>query len=146
MKSRGSNSALHHHHCCPARGAPHVCLQVCYLSRGTTDQQFLESLDALYKGKHQYYGNIGGKKRSVDRFSILHFAGEVTYCVDGFIEKNNDTLYTVRPCCPLSLRLLRLRPDACAPSGIAGQGWLCSHLVRRCFRLIRFAGPGGAHG
>lgn len=28
------------------------------------------------------------------RFSVLHFAGEVTYCVDGFIEKNNDTLYT----------------------------------------------------
>jgi len=32
-------------------------------------------LDKTHKGKHAYYGNP--KKRSIDRFSILHFAGEL---------------------------------------------------------------------
>jgi hypothetical protein len=111
--------------------------EVCMLGRSTTDAAFLEALDKTHKvrhcfeacllrhiassyetllqGKHAYYGNP--KKKSVDRFSVLHFAGpcavntsallnnvphvclcqragEVPYCIDGFIEKNNDTLYS----------------------------------------------------
>ena len=31
--------------------------------------------------------------RKQDRFIVNHFAGSVEYCVQDFIEKNNDTLY-----------------------------------------------------
>jgi len=66
--------------------------EICYLGRETTDQEYLDKIDKAHKGKHEYYGNP--KKKAKDTFSVLHFAGEVTYSVNGFIEKNNDTLYT----------------------------------------------------
>ncbi len=40
-----------------------------------------------------------------DKFSVFHFAGEVQYYIEGFLEKNNDTLYTdleVRLCSRIS--------------------------------------------
>jgi myosin-5 len=66
--------------------------EICFLGRDTTDAAFLEKLDKAHKGKNDYYGNP--KVRSLNKFSVVHFAGEVAYCVDGFIDKNNDTLYT----------------------------------------------------
>ena len=41
-----------------------------------------------------FFGNPKKRHASGDRFSVLHFAGEVSYCVVDFIDKNNDTLYT----------------------------------------------------
>jgi hypothetical protein len=66
--------------------------EICFLGRETTDAEYLDKIDKAHKGKHEYYGNP--KKREKATFSVLHFAGEVGYNVTGFIEKNNDTLYT----------------------------------------------------
>ena len=93
---------------------------ICTLGQATTDARFKEVLDTQHNGKNpyarahthihflygrpfdicvtsmrhghacRYYGTE--KKRSLDKFSIAHFAGAVSYCVDGFITKNNDTL------------------------------------------------------
>lgn len=44
---------------------------------------------------HCFLPSSSGKSRLVnDKFTVLHFAGEVQYYVEGFLEKNNDTLYT----------------------------------------------------
>lgn len=67
--------------------------EICFLGRETTDKEYLDKIDKAHKGINKFYGG-NPKKRSTDRFSVLHFAGEVNYCVDGFIDKNNDTLYT----------------------------------------------------
>jgi myosin heavy subunit len=67
--------------------------EICFLGRDSTDAEYLGKIDRAHKGVSKFYGG-DPKKRSTDRFSVLHFAGEVHYCVDGFIDKNNDTLYT----------------------------------------------------
>ena len=68
-----------------------VLNDICTLNQQTTDLRFKELLDGLHVGKNPYY--ITEKKKAHDRFAISHFAGAVTYCVEGFIMKNNDTLY-----------------------------------------------------
>jgi myosin V len=69
--------------------------EICFLGRETTDLEFLDKIEKIHgKGKHEFFGNPKKRHPSGDRFSVLHFAGEVTYCVKEFIEKNNDTLYT----------------------------------------------------
>ena len=69
--------------------------EICFLGRETTDLEYLEKIEKSHgKGKHEFFGNPKKRHPSGDRFSVLHFAGEVTYCVKEFIEKNNDTLYT----------------------------------------------------
>lgn len=75
--------------------APHGILtlldDVCRNARkDMTDRKFLAQLDSTHKGKHEYYGNT--KRVAVEKFTVKHFAGEVTYSVSGFIEKNMDKL------------------------------------------------------
>lgn len=68
------------------------------------------------QGKHSNYGN--SRMRSLDRFSVLHFAGEVSYSVSGFLEKNSDTLYTdleelmVKSSYPLAAEIFSSDPAA----------------------------------
>lgn len=67
--------------------------ELCFLGReNSTDEEYLARVEKANQGKNQHY--IVQKKKSFDSFTIGHFAGEVTYCVTGFMEKNNDTLYT----------------------------------------------------
>ncbi|CAB1319438.1 unnamed protein product, partial [Coregonus sp. 'balchen'] len=63
-----------------------------------TDFTFLERLEEKM-GSHPHFitHKLSDKKtrKTLDRgdFRLLHYAGEVTYCVVGFIDKNNDMLY-----------------------------------------------------
>lgn len=53
-----------------------------------TDKSMVEKLNESY-GTHESYI----KDRSNDAvFTIRHYAGEVKYTADGFLEKNRDTL------------------------------------------------------
>lgn len=52
------------------------------------DKTFLEKLDNAQQ-KHQYYVK---PKREIGKFGVKHYAGEVVYSVDGFLEKNRDTV------------------------------------------------------
>jgi hypothetical protein len=54
-----------------------------------TDESLLNKLHNMHDGKHPKY-----KKplRPRDAFVVEHYAGAVTYCVTGFLEKTRDTL------------------------------------------------------
>ncbi|GAB0197084.1 unconventional myosin-Ih [Grus japonensis] len=63
-----------------------------------TDLSFLEKLEEKV-GDHAHFvtRKLADQKtrKSIDwvDFRLLHYAGEVTYCAVGFLEKNNDLLY-----------------------------------------------------
>lgn len=65
--------------------------EVCMLTRdGTTDNDYLEKIDKQHRGRHPFYED--SRRPTPGRFSITHFAGRVVYSVEGFLEKNVDTL------------------------------------------------------
>ncbi|XP_066509754.1 unconventional myosin-Ih-like, partial [Hoplias malabaricus] len=80
------------------RGIISVLDEECLRPGDTTDLTFLEKLEEKM-GNHPHFvtHKLADKKtrKSLDRgdFRLLHYAGEVTYCVVGFIDKNNDLLY-----------------------------------------------------
>jgi len=60
-----------------------------------SDRAWLERLTAAH-GKHAHYAaSTGPADKSVPQgvFRIQHYAGEVDYAVEGFLEKNADTLF-----------------------------------------------------
>lgn len=97
--------------------------EVCVLGRDTDDEKLLQKMDQQHKGKHPFYGTAMLRARNF--FSVKHFAGEVTYCVDNFIDKNNDTLYSdlkmLMQCSsrPFVCEIFREQPD---PSAAGGAG------------------------
>ncbi|KAL4228653.1 Unconventional myosin-Ih [Mactra antiquata] len=70
----------------------------CLLPGNVTDKTFLEKLNQKCKD-HPHYESRALRKNQSDRtlphdaFRLKHYAGSVTYKVDGFIDKNNDLLY-----------------------------------------------------
>uniref|UniRef100_A0A671PVW4 Myosin IHa n=1 Tax=Sinocyclocheilus anshuiensis TaxID=1608454 RepID=A0A671PVW4_9TELE len=80
------------------RGIISVLDEECMRPGDATDLTFLEKLEEKM-GNHPHFvtHKLADKKtrKSLERgdFRLLHYAGEVTYCVVGFIDKNNDLLY-----------------------------------------------------
>eukprot|EP00730_Choanoeca_flexa_P005620 TRINITY_DN11985_c2_g3_i1.p1 TRINITY_DN11985_c2_g3~~TRINITY_DN11985_c2_g3_i1.p1 ORF type:complete len:1067 (+),score=311.13 TRINITY_DN11985_c2_g3_i1:157-3201(+) len=69
----------------------------CLMVGRMTDKDFMDHMDKEL-GRHDHYVSRGSKRdekalrHDID-FRLKHFAGDVTYQVTGFIEKNVDTLF-----------------------------------------------------
>uniref|UniRef100_A0A2K5YZV9 Myosin motor domain-containing protein n=1 Tax=Mandrillus leucophaeus TaxID=9568 RepID=A0A2K5YZV9_MANLE len=80
------------------KGIISILDEECIRPGPATDLSFLEKLEEKV-GKHAHFetrklaGPKGRKKIGWMEFRLLHYAGEVTYCTKGFLEKNNDLLY-----------------------------------------------------
>ncbi|EGD77448.1 myosin IB [Salpingoeca rosetta] len=80
----------------PKAGMIAVLDEQCAIAGGT-DAAFLANLDRSFKSHARYSSfQTDSSDTSCERsrdFRIRHFAGDVVYTVDGFVEKNNDTLF-----------------------------------------------------
>ncbi|XP_075390775.1 unconventional myosin-Ih [Tenrec ecaudatus] len=80
------------------RGIISILDEECIRPGPATDLSFLEKLEEKV-GKHAHFqtrklaGPKGRKGIGWMEFRLFHYAGEVTYCTKGFLEKNNDLLY-----------------------------------------------------
>ena len=75
-------------------GAPQGLLSMlteeCLFPKGT-DTSYLGKLNSAFK-RHEAFVEL---KTSPNEFAVRHFAGEVTYAVDAFLEKNKDPISQV---------------------------------------------------
>ncbi|KAM4635454.1 unconventional myosin-Ih isoform 1-T1 [Polymixia lowei] len=80
------------------RGIISILDEECLRPGEATDLTFLEKLEEKMGGHpHFVTHKLADQKtrKTLERgdFRLLHYAGEVTYCVVGFLDKNNDLLY-----------------------------------------------------
>ncbi|XP_024113501.1 unconventional myosin-Ic isoform X2 [Oryzias melastigma] len=80
------------------RGIISLLDEECLRPGEATDLTFLEKMEEEIGGHpHFMTHKLADKKtrKTLERgdFRLLHYAGEVTYCVVGFLDKNNDLLY-----------------------------------------------------
>jgi len=70
-------------------------LDECCLIAESTDTTWLNKMNAAFKDHPHYQSYVHSKDRSIPDtgFRLKHYAGDVTYNIDGFLEKNKDTLY-----------------------------------------------------
>ncbi|XP_064019010.1 unconventional myosin-Ig isoform X1 [Pogoniulus pusillus] len=81
----------------PHRGVLALLDEACLAVGTVTDSLFLASMDARL-GHHPHYSSRKlcptDKTMEFNRdFRIKHYAGDVTYSVEGFLDKNKDTLF-----------------------------------------------------
>ena len=58
------------------------------------DQSLLKKLDNNLRSHAHFVAKMGtGGRGKSGSFVVKHFAGDVTYSVNGFLDKNKDTLY-----------------------------------------------------
>nr|XP_020474253.1 unconventional myosin-Ih-like isoform X2 [Monopterus albus] len=80
------------------RGIISLLDEECLRPGEATDLTFLEKMEEKI-GRHPHFvtHKLTDQKtrKTLERgdFRLLHYAGEVTYCVVGFLDKNNDLLY-----------------------------------------------------
>ncbi|XP_006640272.2 unconventional myosin-Ih isoform X1 [Lepisosteus oculatus] len=80
------------------RGIISILDEECLRPGEATDLTFLEKLEEKM-GNHPHFvtHKLADQRtrKTLERgdFRLLHYAGEVTYCVIGFLDKNNDLLY-----------------------------------------------------
>ncbi|KAL4616612.1 unconventional myosin-Ib-like isoform X1 [Arapaima gigas] len=72
----------------------------CLRPGAVSDNTFLDKLSTVYAGHHHFESRRSKNSKFLsdhslphDCFRIQHYAGKVLYCVEGFVDKNNDLLY-----------------------------------------------------
>uniref|UniRef100_A0A672GHL0 Unconventional myosin-Ih-like n=1 Tax=Salarias fasciatus TaxID=181472 RepID=A0A672GHL0_SALFA len=111
------------------RGIISLLDEECLRPGEATDLTFLEKMEEKMGGHpHFVTHKLADQKtrKTLERgdFRLLHYAGEVTYCVVGFLDKNNDLLYRygkevmrqsknaiIRHCFPYSEPDTKKRPE-----------------------------------
>jgi myosin I len=69
-------------------------LNDCCLAPGDpTDAQFLGQMDSQFASHPHYASFASSKSLGRTQFVVKHYAGDVAYTVDGFLDANNDLLY-----------------------------------------------------
>ncbi|XP_053324035.1 unconventional myosin-Ig isoform X2 [Spea bombifrons] len=81
----------------PHKGMISILDEACLTAGDVTDTIFLESMNSRL-GRHPHYTSrklsTADKSMAFNRdFRIKHYAGDVTYSVEGFLDKNKDTLF-----------------------------------------------------
>lgn len=80
----------------PRTGILSILDEACASIGNVTDKVFLGELDKKLKShKHYTSRNLKQSDKSMgfEEFKITHYAGDVTYSVMGFMDKNKDTLF-----------------------------------------------------
>ncbi|XP_078254605.1 unconventional myosin-Id-like [Rhinoraja longicauda] len=81
----------------PHKGIISILDEACMVVGKVTDTMLVDTMDAKL-GKHAHYTSrkLSPTEKDMEfnkHFRIKHFAGQVTYAVEGFIDKNKDNLY-----------------------------------------------------
>ncbi|XP_065183961.1 unconventional myosin-Ia-like [Sycon ciliatum] len=82
----------------PNTGVLSILDDECLRPGEVSDMTFLHKMDQRCL-KHEHYSSRASKQLHSDKtlprnaFRIKHYAGNVAYCVDGFIDKNKDSLH-----------------------------------------------------
>ncbi|XP_074596789.1 unconventional myosin ID [Brevipalpus obovatus] len=80
----------------PHKGITSILDEACLNVGKVTDELILENMDKKLKGHPRYESwrlKPTDKTLVHNSFRIKHYAGDVTYCVIGFLDKNKDTLF-----------------------------------------------------
>ncbi|CAG9816020.1 unnamed protein product, partial [Phaedon cochleariae] len=82
----------------PHKGIISVMDDACKMTaEKVTDEMLLEAMDRQLKGhKHYMSRQVKPAEKNIRHkidFRVTHYAGDVTYCIIGFLDKNKDTLF-----------------------------------------------------
>lgn len=83
----------------PHQGIMALMDEACLIVGQTTDKTLLEAMDRKLKSNAHYSSralNNNSKNKHMElhqHFLIRHYAGDVVYDINGFIDKNRDTLF-----------------------------------------------------
>uniref|UniRef100_A0A9J2Q446 Myosin motor domain-containing protein n=1 Tax=Ascaris lumbricoides TaxID=6252 RepID=A0A9J2Q446_ASCLU len=81
----------------PRTGIISMLDEACFTVGTVTDKIFLEEMNKAFVGhKHYTSRQLQPSDKTLnfdDNFRITHYAGDVTYSVAGFLDKNRDTLF-----------------------------------------------------
>ncbi|VDM41595.1 unnamed protein product [Toxocara canis] len=81
----------------PRAGIISILDEACFTVGQVTDKIFLEEMDKAFVGHNHYTSRkLQPSDKTLafdDNFRITHYAGDVTYSVAGFLDKNRDTLF-----------------------------------------------------
>ncbi|XP_071512839.1 unconventional myosin ID isoform X2 [Panulirus ornatus] len=81
----------------PHRGIIAIMDEACLNVGKVTDEMLLEAMENKLKG-HKHFTTrklspMDKELKHVEEFRIKHYAGDVVYCIKGYLEKNKDTLF-----------------------------------------------------